>query len=153
MAIAKSGAQTDADEATVYVFEDERLFELLVAATQCALDRFDDDVLLAQRQAHILARVRRAVFGELRRAMPDQVAARSPWHFSRALGAYVLKEVRKRQFAAFERRLTEEYGPVEPLTAEEYAGRSSIVNGVRVFRVDPPEVDPPWDESATGNTA
>lgn len=148
MAIAKRAPQIETDQGTVYIFEDERLFDAMVAATARTLDQLDDDALLAQRQVRLVARVKRAVCEELQREMPERLAARSPWHFSRALGTYLLREVRKRQFAAFERRLTEQYGPVGPMTPEEYEERSAIINGVRVIRVDPPA-----DETATGTDA
>lgn len=138
MAIANAARTVMADDGTIYEFEDGRLFDAIVAATERALAPLDDAALLGQRQARIVAKTKRAVRDELDRAMPERLAARSPWHFSRALGALITRETRKRQFAAFERRLNEQYGPVEPLTHDEFFEHAVKVNGVWVIPIEPP---------------
>jgi hypothetical protein len=138
MTVAKAEPSIRTDDGTLYIFEDENLYEALVAATRRVLDQYDDGALLSQRQARIVVKARRAVLDELGREEPARLAMHNRWHFSRALGAYILRETRKRQGWAFERRLAEEYGPLGPIDAAEIDRRITVVNGVRVFAVDPP---------------
>lgn len=140
MAIANSAPRVETDQGTIYVFEDERLFAALVAATERALDRYDDQTLLSQRQPRLVAKVKRIVQDELWREMPERLSAWSPWHFSRASSAYTTRQARKYQGLAFERRLAEHYGPLQPVDAEELDRRTTTINGVRVIATDAAEV-------------
>ena len=89
MAIANSAPRVETDQGTIYVFEDERLFDAMAAATARLLDQYDDQALLSQRQARLAAKVKRAVREDLQRELPERLASWNPWHFSRALGAYI----------------------------------------------------------------
>ena len=140
MAIANSAPRVETDQGTIYVFEDERLFAALAAATGRALEQYDDHALLSQRQTLLVAKVKRAVQHELQREMPERLTAWSPWHFSRALGAYITRQIRKHQGLAFERRLVADYGPLQPLDAAELDRRTTTINGIRVIAVDPQQV-------------
>lgn len=133
MALASPAPQIEADDGVVYVFEDEQFFDALVVATERILDRYDDDALLGQRQAHLATKVRRAVRDELERAMPERLAARSPWHFSRALGAFVVREVRKRQGRALQRRADREEGP----GGGAHLRLVEVINGVEHYALEP----------------
>lgn len=132
MALARPAPQIEADYGVVYVFEDGLLFDALAAATGQALDRYDDDALLGQRQDRLVAKVKRAVRDELARAMPERLAARSPWHFSRALGAFVVREVRQRQGQALQRRAVREEGPGDGMPFQLVA----VINGVEHYALE-----------------
>lgn len=136
MAIAGTTPRVETDQGAIYVFEDERLFDAMAAATTRLLDRFEDHALLSQPQARLAAKIKRSVQDELQREMPERLAAWNPWHLSRALGAYVTRQVRKYQGMAFERRLAEQYGPLVPLDPAEFAKRTVTVNGIRVIVAD-----------------
>jgi hypothetical protein len=140
MAIANSAPQVETDHGTIYIFEDERLFDAMAAVTKRLLDQYDDQALLSQPQPRLVAKVKRAVQEHLQREAPDRLAAWNPWHFSRALGAYVTRQVRKYHGMAFERMLAEDYGPLQPVDAAELVKRSTVVNGVRVIATDPPTI-------------
>ena len=137
MAVSKSVVRTGYAARKLQATSDP-LRAAATTATQRELDRYDDQALLSQPQARVVTRVKRAVRIKLRREVPELLAEQRGRDFSLSLGEYVLNETRKRQFAAFERWLAEQYGPLEPIDVDDYNSRWSEVNGVRIFRVDPP---------------
>ena len=118
-----------------------RLEEAVGAATRAILDRYDDQSLLSIQQARLIAKVKRAVRDELRGNATDLLAQLPPRPAGRTLGEIITKEVRRRQFAAFERRLAEQYGPLLAADLDFSDHLSEPINGVRLFAVTDPALD------------
>src|SRR4051812_12921421 len=107
MAVSKSVPRTGYAARKLQAPSDP-LWVAATTATQRELDRYDDQALLSQPQARLVAKVKRAVRDKLRREVPELLAKQRARDFSLLLSEYVLNETRKRQFAAFERWLAEQ---------------------------------------------
>ena len=136
MAITKREAPIIVDGKDAYLIEDDQIFDAVVATTQHALDQYGDTDLLATRYDRLVAQVRYVVRDALREAEAERLNRVKPRLFDRALKAYILKEVRKRQGLALEKQLTAEFGPLEGSDAAPLDMKYLTINGVTIVEVE-----------------
>ncbi len=114
------------------------LAEVITSTARRVLAEQTDAQLLGQEQARWAALVKRTVRAALRAQHPKLLEQVSAWRLGQLLNNQVRDEVRKHQFAAFERELSAIYGPLEGSQAEEPLPISGPINGVYLVEVAAP---------------
>ncbi len=136
MAVIQRESPIIVDGTDIYLIQDNQLFDAVVATTQHALDQYGDADLLAIRHDRLVSQLRHVVRDALRRVEAERLNRVKPRLFDRALKAYIIKEVRKRQGLAIEKQLAAEHGLLEQLDAALLDTRYRTVNGITIAEIE-----------------